>query len=256
MGCVGGGPLHSAVAGTNNLRGAGQQHAIGSDALRRPMLSATLVGAAGVATLVAAKRHGEQLEAQYAERERELRSQIDADKSAMTQVHVVRHMNLEPTDQNFLLLCGAALGATAVGALAFTAAATRYSRRLALANQDACANFLNLRRRRDAEFARFGGTELTRSILPIVEAIEADAASARHGGVLRALLGAHGMQRYDPSVGEPFDADRMLAEVGEAEPGSVVSEVVAHGYSMHGERMVRHARVKVAEPDEPAPEPQ
>ena len=91
-----------------------------------------------------------------------------------------------------------------------------------------------------------------------------DGAASFSGNRLRQVLLQHGVEPFEPARGDAFDISRMMdsemdsemdetAHVEPADPAQhsieyVVAETLDKGYIMHGERVLRRARVRVIAP--------
>ena len=87
-----------------------------------------------------------------------------------------------------------------------------------------------------------------------------DGAASFSGNRLRQVLLQHGVEPFEPARGDAFDTSRMTdsevdetAHVEPADPAQhstdyVVAETLDKGYIMHGERVLRRARVRVIAP--------
>ena len=128
------------------------------------------------------------------------------------------------------------------------------------------AEYVNYKRRvdRDRDVSRTGGVEsVLRELLPVLDTVT----SARdHGELagafksvadeLEKVTGRHGMVRYG-DAGDAFDPNvhealmHVPAPPGSDLTGPTCVQILQPGYRL-GERVVRPARVAVAEPDESA----
>ena len=121
--------------------------------------------------------------------------------------------------------------------------------------------------REKEEFARFAAETVIRSLLPILDSLDAalvavdrqSDADAVVKGVhlihrqLHGVLEREGVKRI-PTVGEPFDPHRHEAvaqvEAGDGAADETVVEEVQAGYLMNG-KVIRPAMVKVAKKERP-----
>lgn len=123
------------------------------------------------------------------------------------------------------------------------------------------AEYVNYRRRvdRDRDVAREGGVAgVLEALLPVLDDVQL---ARQHGDLdgtpfaaiaekLEAVLGRFGLARYG-EAGEPFDPavhDALLHQHSAEVTGPTVVQVMQPGYTV-GERVLRPARVGVADPD-------
>ena len=248
---------------------------------------ATVAGVAGAATLIFARQRGKRLEEErvraWGEREQqhlvkvraleaELATKSMEFTSAALEAEPKRHsvvvgiMNnwtnetdLEIAQQNVTTACVLAGTVITIISGCYVVTATLVSRNLVRVRKQSWPIILQQRKKHEAEVARFGGASLARSLLPHLESLEADAAvSAQHRTALSDALSSHGLCRFEPSVGAPFDAELMAiadeAEEYDVSDSLIVRAVVRHGYTLYGERSVRPAEVLVDVAEE-SPEP-
>lgn len=223
-------------------------------------LTAVLAGAAFGAgcTVMAAYNRGSELEAKREQREVE-REQEHQEELAKMQAERDARPAPEETERGFTHILGkddsteihvleALAAVVTIGFTCGTIGTVRAMRKFPKIRREAWTSLMATKARHEVEMARFGGSALTKSLLPLLE--EGGATS----GSLREALTAHGLVRIDPGVGAPFDAKRMEASNGAASVDAlavegarslIVTAVLEPGYSMHGERTLRPAKVEL-----------
>ena len=211
-------------------------------------------GAAGAAALVSATQRGSELVLQH-----------DADKLLLEQKNEALSKHNEELSMALVSKEWDGVRERLIfGSVAITFAAAGYITLAAtIAHQHAhimsnvWPGLLSIVRRHEVAQAtakRFGGQELATSLLPLL-----DGSTRAYHDELYGVLKAHGVERFDPKLGAPFDAATMevLTESGATDgfdeskctvPNAIVAAVLRPGYIHHGERVLRPAHVETTNP--------
>ena len=168
-------------------------------------------------------------------------------RSALSEANDLR----QQLESGTMYAAAAAAGSAAVAA-ALTAVLVR--RRNAAALVQAQQSIVDMRVRSAGALEkaeRFGAEGLAKSLLSALDSVDAlvgapdaEGAALTRESLQRALR-EHGVQRLEPSVGEPFDVGTMEGMFNEpSAPKGMVATVLRPGYSLH-ERLLRPAQVGV-----------
>jgi len=158
----------------------------------------------------------------------------------------------------FMTTVGVSLSAAAVAAAtAASITVVVMRRRQTAVLAEAAQNIVDLRRRGAANLQkaeRFGHERLAKSLLPVLDSMDALVASggdaegaALTRDALHSALRSHDIEQVMPIEGAAFDVSAMEAMFTvPGEESGLVAQVFRPGYMLHGERLLRPAQVGVS----------